>query len=586
MATPLGRFYQRSPAPPGTAPGEPAPEPLFVSGADAPDALRDNIGLAEVYWASIPRKVATQRFILEETKKWARTIVVRAANRQGASWSADQMTRVVVVLDEMIETIGVLERLTFLAGKAGLPKVDLGKLLTDFVGDVQLVADFAAYRGDIIERFHETMQKALNLAPSGRGIDLYVVAHSEGTVIAFAALLDALAQPHKSTHAWVQYLRGVMTIGSPIEVHHHLWPHLWQQTTPPLAPSPALPPSVSIEWHNYMDYGDPIAYPLDSTSEWLRKTGFARYLHLHHHPFSRYFLPGKAHTDYWTDEEVFGHFFRKVVDPAVPGRANDFAAIKNKFNARVTTWIMPYFLVYALMCGGVYAMYKGVISASGGSSSLGDTTRDVFGIGALLMGITAASRLPRIADQRLWKWLGWLAFAATAGLYWLVTSDGTKHHLGEWYSSAIPGTTDATAVWLIAAFIASLSAFLTGKLPRRGHYVLPLLGLVAAIALVYKIVIHPAMPMAPYLTARADSVMATGRVPQGDTLAALLALTRKEQPSPSGWPVAIGGLLFFYLWWLGAMLFDLSFIWQRYVRNSALRSHIAPQSEPQTDPAQ
>jgi hypothetical protein len=116
--------------------------------------------------------------------------------------------------------------------------------------------------------------------------------------------------------------------------------------------------------------------------------------------------------------------------------------------------------------------------------------------------------------------------------------------------------------------------------------VLPLLGLAAAIALVYKIVIHPAMPMAPYLTARADSVMATGRVPQGDTLAALLALTRKEQPSPSGWPVAIGGLLFFYLWWLGAMLFDLSFIWQRYVRNSALRSHIAPQSEPQTDPAQ
>ena len=38
--------------------------------------------------------------------------------------------------------------------------------------------------------------------------------------------------------------------------------------------------------------------------------------------------------------------------------------------------------------------------------------------------------------------------------------------------------------------------------------------------------------------------------------------------SPSVWPVVLAGLAFFYLWWLGILLFDLAFIWHRYIRQS------------------
>jgi hypothetical protein len=37
---------------------------------------------------------------------------------------------------------------------------------------------------------------------------------------------------------------------------------------------------------------------------------------------------------------------------------------------------------------------------------------------------------------------------------------------------------------------------------------------------------------------------------------------------PSIWPVLLAGAAFLYLWWLATLLFDLGFVWQRYVRRS------------------
>jgi hypothetical protein len=34
------------------------------------------------------------------------------------------------------------------------------------------------------------------------------------------------------------------------------------------------------------------------------------------------------------------------------------------------------------------------------------------------------------------------------------------------------------------------------------------------------------------------------------------------------WPMLLAGLAFLYLWWLGILLFDLTFVWHRYIRNS------------------
>ena len=54
---------------------------------------------------------------------------------------------------------------------------------------------------------------------------IHIVAHSEGTVVTFLGLLNGLRQPEE--FPWVKHVRGLMTIGSPLNKHIILWPELW-----------------------------------------------------------------------------------------------------------------------------------------------------------------------------------------------------------------------------------------------------------------------------------------------------------------------------------------------------------------------
>jgi hypothetical protein len=157
---------------------------------------------------------------LEETKAWARTVVARAKAlwiRQQHSEAAKEgntqqetkpWQRIVVerthellirvrrpqivppdfgltaeVLDEIIETVYVLENLLFLADKAGLFKFELAQVLQDYLGDVQIVTEFADYRTDILARFYKAMADiyAKELSEGNGEVRLHIVAHSEGT---------------------------------------------------------------------------------------------------------------------------------------------------------------------------------------------------------------------------------------------------------------------------------------------------------------------------------------------------------------------------------------------------------------------
>jgi hypothetical protein len=52
-------------------------------------------------------------------------------------------------------------------------------------------------------------------------------------------------------------------------------------------------------------------------------------------------------------------------------------------------------------------------------------------------------------------------------------------------------------------------------------------------------------------------------------LVVMILYLRGEDSSVQVWPVVIAVAVFFYLWWLTALLFDLTFVWQHYVRESA-----------------
>src|SRR5262249_52710522 len=161
---------------------------------------------------------------------------------------------------------GVLGNLFFLAEKAGLFKFDFDNLLTAYVGDVQIVADFANYRERICRHFENILEQVHGKNEDG---DIYIVAHSEGTVIALMVLLRALSARQNlsalgPTPAWIQKVRGLMTIGSPIDKHLVLWMEMWDALEAPDVSRTPQNPADRISWRNYYDYGDPVGFKLDT----------------------------------------------------------------------------------------------------------------------------------------------------------------------------------------------------------------------------------------------------------------------------------------------------------------------------------
>ena len=173
----------------------------------------------------------------------------------------------------MIETIAVLERLCYLADRAGVFTFDLRKLLDSYLGDVQIVTEFKARRDDILKKFGQVMA---DVKSTFKNADIYIVAHSEGTVIAFLGLLEALRQKQGNQAApesWVDRVRGVMTLGSPIDKHLLLWPSLWDGYD---GASIDWGDKPRIEWWNYFDYSDPVGFNLHEARAWLHANGYGK----------------------------------------------------------------------------------------------------------------------------------------------------------------------------------------------------------------------------------------------------------------------------------------------------------------------
>jgi len=62
----------------------------------------------------------------------------------------------------------------------------------------------------------------------------------------------------------------------------------------------------------------------------------------------------------------------------------------------------------------------------------------------------------------------------------------------------------------------------------------------------------------------------------GLILAAALVgwLLHRDVPDLEVWPILLGGAAFFYLWWLAALLFDLTLVWHYYMRWAAVADHL------------
>jgi hypothetical protein len=542
---------------------------VHVSQLDTSDPVLAGIGFAEVFWADIPRKVVKEDDTLEETKAWGASVVSRAHARYRSKvkdpcLTSEDFALAGGVIDEIVEGVTVMENLLVVAEKAGVFKFDLASLLRDYVGDVQLVTEFKFYREQIVYRFHSAMaqivQRVQRRQPDHMP-DIYIVAHSEGSVVSFLGLLQALscyqvpdpgAAKRKTSTDWIQYVRGFMTIGSPIDKHIVLWPNMWEDWKPECHDGTQRRKlEQRIKWRNYYDYADPIGFRLDGVVKYLEhiqceafdfETTKPDATEKHNFGFSRYWLPGKAHNDYWDDPDVFGHFIDDVVLPQktpVPPKSSAFTGI-------ISTAI-PYALSFLLHFVAVFILYKGVTASVDGVSlpKFHDLALQLGLLSILLMCITVAARLPRLVKTQGLRWhvAAVLCFSVGAAACWLWLPSSIAaswaSHSQLWSASFGVSERDIgdAGLWVAAAIVAAAIVGVSGWiLPRKPRSARRFL-IGAGIALVLFIIINR------------------------------LFLSPESTPTPV-WPIALAGLAYVYLWWLGILVFDLAFIWHRYVRHS------------------
>lgn len=458
-AIPLGRFHN----PQGS-----------VLGAYIPTSNLDwfpkGLGFAEIYWADVPRELVDDAHTLEESKRWARTIVERLHLRRSKAeplrpdqtrearpmtpLSPDEVLQyrlMVQVLDELIEGVAVLERLLSLTAKMGLFRFNLNKLLNDFLNDVQVVAEFTPYRKRMLAIFRSVMEAVDRQYPNA---EVYVVAHSEGTVVSFLGLLEGLSRPEPEP--WTLKLKGYMTIGSPLNKHVLFWPELFDGYK-----APGGDPPAPIPWRNYYDFGDPIGFDLRTTRAWMKGAGWDRSfdfngpedvaggppdvparppLALHDHGFSRYYFPGAAHNAYWQDDHVFGHFIQEVVDPhrqlkqAEPRVDYTAGPPADRVVAVLTSYVLPYALAAVLLLLGVYPLYKSaracIVPQEARAESAVEIARNVAGFAALIGGMTVLARVPRLNRAPFWRWAAAAVFAASAVAFHLAVGEENRVKVG------------------------------------------------------------------------------------------------------------------------------------------------------------
>jgi hypothetical protein len=536
-------------------------------------AFYSALGFAEVYWADIPREVVKQDDTLEESKAWGLSIVSRAQaaymlNVRERKLEPADFSLAAGVVEEVVETVAVMQSLLAVTEKAGVFKFDLAPVLRDYVGDVQLVADFKQHRDTIVYRFHRVMKRLVDLVTTRCNCapEVYLIAHSEGTVISFLGILHALSQssiqdPKDKKQAistdWVKCLRGFMTIGSPIDKHVLLWPDLWRNmalTTRETGSGIMLPDRTGdplrldarIKWRNYYDFGDPVGFALDTTRAYLSAAGCKafEFEDKHDYGFARYWLPGKAHTDYWTDAGVFNHFIEDVM----LGKPTARPPVSRSARGIVSTSI-PYLLSFALHLAAVFFVYKAVTASSDADSSSGapafiHLTRSVFALACLLMGTTVAARIPRLVKargaMRTDAWLRWrvvalAAFCGGALLFWVVLLPDVAEFLAGPFAHLVHDRMQDSIVgklvFVAAGVVVALSGWFAPRKPRWGRRVIVGMGTLMTVLIV--------------------GVRLWG-----------------DLEDKALWPVVLGGVLFLYAWWLAILIFDLAFVWHRYVRNS------------------
>jgi hypothetical protein len=189
------------------------------------------------------------------------------------------------------------------------------KIVNQFLGDVQMYTESAEVRAQINARFADTLQRvpksyldivSKHLAEAWPPPEIYVVAHSEGTVVAYESLVKAARE---EDNPWFRHVKGLVTLGSPLDKHFTIWNNcfkLHRYAGPPL--------EEKIRWFNYWDVSDPVGYSLHALHPERSDTDAGKLFTVRYDSgFARYAIPGLAHVQYWTDDGIQENIIDQVM---------------------------------------------------------------------------------------------------------------------------------------------------------------------------------------------------------------------------------------------------------------------------------
>lgn len=675
-----------------STPGNVEPEPTTISAVSWRKPFPtsdDQIGFAEVYWADLTRKVDVAGYRLEEAVSWAQTLVDRVAefhrttkvdHNRKAQISQVDFELIRDVIGELGDGVKLLGQINTFAPKLNLPSFDLARIVNQYLGDVQFVAEFGDVRAAIIHRFEETMKHVTRAVENDEIDEIYLITHSEGTVVTLIGLLRAFSAVGDDIPAWRDRLRGWMTIGSPIDKHLVIWPELWTEFND----IPKHEPPQKVVWWNYSDWGDPIGFSLDSARDWMTKTGWNKVFEFeadgepHDFVFSRYRWPGQAHLDYWTDNDLFDHFLNEM---RLKGTGK---SLGNKVFEQIVNYVIPYALSLAVLAVAMFFLDSGVWSGIGFSSSdhLGTFTKEVTAFSSLLAGTTVLARMPRLVRKRRDKWLyaglAAVIFALFAAVFWFVLPQQTAefmvrqlvperlilpHHLQTALKNHAPGAMEyQTAYWnwifdifkcssiglgllvglnavllrwrvwqgfmcafccflllavgtitvatlmgkpilhipneflglqkgaikawspLIGLWLTSVSLLIVllwllfevwhnrsaGLLPLIGPGVTIVVGIGCAIAVSAALSEKPSTAGTVTIKAAVTEAKTSHADASKSDANNTSAAPEMEREKATIWPLVVGSIAFLFFWKLSVILFDLTFVWHRYIRNNVL----------------
>jgi hypothetical protein len=209
----------------------------------------------------------------------------------------------------------------------------LGKLLTDYLGDVEAWSTYEETdekhiaRGKVMNEAITTISHVLNDPRCGRAI---VVAHSLGTSIAHDALL-AITRRNRATNSSdpiegpvpLDKIEHFVTLGSPIDKIEYFFEsyasasHRYKRVIEELRGDVGTPPfsrnrKPFVHWVNYWDLGDPVSGSLDSPASASRSAQFIDNVAVASFGFP---FPAASHAGYFDHAgviaDIFGMIFQR-----------------------------------------------------------------------------------------------------------------------------------------------------------------------------------------------------------------------------------------------------------------------------------